>query len=117
MRGDKSAAAMCLTLAAEIAYIPFKNGIFPLEKIQKAALETLDELDFKEDVDVYEHVLGRIPKKRIHYLFFAKIKSILFTHDKGLKTTKEFNKLLLKEIKDATDSWGAEINGYEEVAD
>lgn len=117
MRGDKSAAATCLATAAEIAYAPFKTGVFPHATVEKAALDTLDELGFEEDIEVYGHVLGRIPKKRIHYLFFAKIKSILFSCGRGSKTLKEFSKTLLQEIRDATDTWGSEINGYEEVAD
>lgn len=117
MRGDKSAAAMCLTTAAEIAYVPFRTGTFPYAKVEKAALDTLDELGFKEDIEVYGHVLGRIPKKRIHYLFYTKIKSILFQYERGSETLKMFSAGLLKEIKDATDTWGSEINGYEEVAD
>lgn len=117
MRGDKSAAIMCLTIAAEIAYTPFKTGVFPHAKVEKAVLDTLNELGFEEDIEVYGHVLGRIPKKRIHYLLFSKIKSMLFAYDKEPKATKEFNKALLREIRDATDTWGSESNGYEEVAD
>ena len=117
MRGDKSAAAIRLILAAEIAYTPFKNGVFPHAKIENAAIETLNELGFEEDIEVYGHVLGRIPKKRIHHLFFAKVKYILFSSDKSSKNIKDFGQMLLQEIKDATESWGAETNGYEEVAD
>lgn len=117
MRGDKSAAATCLIIAAEIAYTPFKTSVFPLAKIEKAALDTLDELGFEEDIEVYGHVLGRIPKKRIHYLFFTKIKNILFINNKSSKVIKEFNIALLNEIRDSTNTWGAEIDGYEEAAD
>lgn len=115
MRGDKSAAAASLVLAAEIAYTPFKNGFFPSELVQKAAFETLTELRFEEDINVYDHVLGRIPKKRIHSLFYLKIKNILFLC--GDKNLKHFNKALLQEIRDVTEPWGAESNGHQEVAD
>lgn len=115
MRGDKSAAVMLLTSAAEIAYMPFRGKLFPAALIQKAAHETLTELNFQEDIGIYGHVLGRIPKKKIHSLFYLKIKNILFLY--GDKNTKHFNKALLQEIKEATEPWGAENNGYQEVAD
>lgn len=115
MRGDKSTAMDCLTLAAELAFTPFKRGSFPREKVESAAVETLDELGFQEDIEVYGHVLGRIPKKRIHHLFFQKIKYILFTTE--TKFTRDFHKQLLKELKDVTATWGSENNGQEEVAD
>jgi hypothetical protein len=112
MRGDKSAAIECLTLAADIASAPFRKGKFPREQVEVAASQTLDALSFKEDIDVYGHVVGRIPKKRIHSLFFSKVKSILIEN----VTSKEFNALLLKEIRELTVTWGAE-NAQEEVAD
>lgn len=114
MRGDKSAATDCLTLAAELAYTPFNKGAFPHEKVKDAAESTLEDVGFVEDIDVYGHVLGRIPKKRIHSLFFSKIKYILFQNESNFM--KEFNKRLLSEIRELTESWGAE-NGQEEVAD
>jgi hypothetical protein len=112
MRGDKSAAIDCLTVAADIASTPFRKGRFPREQVEVAASQTLDDLGFKEDIDVYGHVVGRIPKKRIHSLFFSKIKSILIENT----TSKEFSVLLLKEIRELTVTWGAE-NAQEEVAD
>lgn len=112
MRGDKSAAIECLTLAADIASAPFRKGKFPREQVEVAASQTLDALGFEEDIDVYGHVVGRIPKKRIHSLFFSKIKSIINENAKA----KEFNTLLLKEIRELTVTWGAE-NAQEEVAD
>jgi hypothetical protein len=115
MRGDKSAAAASLVWAAEIAYAQFNNNSFPADLIEKAAIDTLTELNFAEDVDIYGHVLGRIPKKRIHSLFYLKIKNILFLY--GDKNIKHFNKALLQEIRDVTEPWGAESNGYQEVAD
>jgi hypothetical protein len=115
MRGDKSAATDCLTFAAEIAFMPFNKGNFPRDKVEAAAAQTLDDLGFKEDIDVYGHVLGRVPKKRIHSLFFQKIKYILFQNESNFM--KEFGKQLLIEIKELTESWGAESNGQEEVAD
>jgi hypothetical protein len=114
MRGDKSAAIDCLALAAEIAYTPFNKGVFPLSQVKDAAESTLEDVGFVEDIDVYGHVLGRIPKKRIHSLFFSKIKYILFESESNFM--KEFNKRLLSEIRELTKSWGAE-NGQEEVAD
>lgn len=114
MRGDKSAAMDCLTLAAEIAYTPFNKSVFPYDKVKDAAQSTLDDVGFIEDIEVYGHVLGRIPKKRIHSLFFSKIKYILFQNESNFM--KEFNKRLLSEIRELTESWGAE-NGQEEVAD
>ena len=115
MRGDKSTAAISLVLAAEIAYAPFKGNRFPVDLIEKAANQTLTELNFQEDIDVYGHVLGRIPKKKIHSLFYLKIKNILFLQ--GDKNMKYFNKALLQEIREVTNPWGAENNGYQEVAD
>ena len=112
MRGDRSAAIECLTLAADIASAPFRKGKFPREQVEVAALQTLDTLGFEDDIDVYGHVVGRIPKKRIHSLFFLKIKSIINENTKA----KEFNTLLLKEIRELTVTWGAE-NAQEEVAD
>lgn len=112
MRGDKSAAIDCLTVAADIASAPFRKGKFPREQVEVAASQTLDALGFREDIDVYGHVVGRIPKKRIHSLFFSKIKSILIENT----ASKEFNTLLLKEIRELTVTWGAE-NAQEEVAD
>jgi hypothetical protein len=113
MRGDKSAATDCLALAAEIAYTPFNRGVFPHDKVKDAAESTLNDVGFVEDIEVYGHVLGRIPKKRIHSLFFSKIKYILFQNESNFM--KEFNKRLLSEIRELTESWGAE-NGQEEVA-
>jgi len=114
MRGDKSTAVKCLTLAAEIAYMPFNKNVFPYDKIKDAAEFTLNDIGFVEDIEVYGHVLGRIPKKRIHSLFFSKIKYTLFESESNFM--KEFNKRLLSEIRELTESWGAE-NGQEEVAD